>query len=117
MLRLFHSKKGQSTAEYAIVIGLVLAAAVAMQTFVKRGMQGKFKKAVDNFSSATGGSTGQYEPYYIQSDFEADTAAYKMTEKTTDGGGFEKHMGIDGGSAKTTTRSGYQKQRSWTEAQ
>ena len=41
------SSKGQSTAEYAIVIGLVIAAAVAMQVYVKRGLQGKIKDATD----------------------------------------------------------------------
>ena len=46
MLKL--KRKGQSTAEYAIVIGLVIAAAVAMQVYVKRGLQGKMKDAVDD---------------------------------------------------------------------
>jgi len=51
MLR--QSRKGQSTAEYAIVIGLVIAAAVAMQVYVKRGIQAKVKGAVD-FDPSTG---------------------------------------------------------------
>lgn len=63
-------KKGQSTAEYAIVIGLVIAAAVAMQVYVKRGIQGKIKDAVDFSkkdvtSGVTIGTTSQYEPYYL----------------------------------------------------
>ena len=40
-------RKGQSTAEYAIVIGLVIAAAVAMQVYVKRGIQGRIRDAVN----------------------------------------------------------------------
>ena len=63
-------KKGQSTAEYAVVIGLVIAAAVAMQVYVKRGIQGKIKDAVgfsstDATSGVTIGNTTQYEPYYL----------------------------------------------------
>ncbi|PIQ87729.1 MAG: hypothetical protein COV73_02575 [Candidatus Omnitrophica bacterium CG11_big_fil_rev_8_21_14_0_20_43_6] len=61
-------RKGQSTAEYAIVIGLVIAAAVAMQVYVKRSIQGKMKDAVDyNEQVAVGiglGTTPQYEPLY-----------------------------------------------------
>ncbi len=67
MLRMM--RKGQSTAEYAIVIGLVIAAVVAMQVYVKRGLQGKIKdatvyKATDDTVT---GATGQYEPYYAGS--------------------------------------------------
>ena len=61
-------KKGQSTAEYAIVIGLVLAAVVAMQVYVKRGIQGQFK---DASNAAVEGGAGygvnkytQFEPQY-----------------------------------------------------
>lgn len=39
-------KKGQSTAEYAILIGLIIAAAIGMQTYVKRGMQAKLRNQV-----------------------------------------------------------------------
>ena len=67
--------KGQSTAEYAILIGLVIAAAVAMQIYVKRGLQARVHDAsqvlVRQTSNAADGlaASGQYEPYYIRSDF------------------------------------------------
>ncbi len=59
-------RKGQSTAEYAIVIGLVIAAAVAMQVYVKRSLQGKMKDAADYNDPAAAGilSGRQYEPDY-----------------------------------------------------
>ncbi len=41
-------RKGQSTAEYAIVIGLVIAAAVGMQIYVKRGEEGRLKQTADD---------------------------------------------------------------------
>ena len=69
MLR--RSRKGQSTAEYAIVIGLVLAAAIGMQVYVKRGMQGKVRNASDAKIVIPGGGSDygvntwtQYEPQY-----------------------------------------------------
>jgi len=68
------NRKGQNIAEYSILIALVIAAAVAMQTYVKRGLQGRIADAVDNAPTANLGDAGtiqfttkQYEPYYIDS--------------------------------------------------
>jgi hypothetical protein len=68
------NRKGQNVLEYSILIALVVGAAVAMQTYVKRGLQGRVKDAVDHVGTGSdvGGSnlafTGaQYEPYYVQS--------------------------------------------------
>ncbi|MDD5130711.1 MAG: hypothetical protein PHS66_06685 [Candidatus Omnitrophica bacterium] len=75
-------KKGQSTAEYAVVIGLVIAAAVAMQVYVKRGIQGKMKDAADyNDPAATMLRTTQYEPNYQTT--ENMTATRDATETTS----------------------------------
>ncbi len=54
---MFLKKKAQSIVEYAILIGLIAAAVVAMQIYVKRGLQAKIAGAVDQ---EWGG--GQYEP-------------------------------------------------------
>jgi len=69
------NKKGQNTAEYAILIALIIAAAVGMQTYVKRGLQGRVHEAVRNTGTPgdVGGTTlnfsgNQYEPYYTESD-------------------------------------------------
>lgn len=66
-------RKGQNIAEYSILIALVIAAAVAMQVYVKRGIQGKVADAVDYAPTiaidgvdANIGVTKQYEPYYQQ---------------------------------------------------
>ena len=47
-MRLFR-EKGQSTAEYAILIGVVIGVLLVVQTYVKRGMQGRFKDSTDDF--------------------------------------------------------------------
>lgn len=79
--------RAQSTAEYAIILGVVIGAAVAMQLYVKRGLQAKISDGTDAFTgieatltpsdaaATTGGSvvlgtTSQYEPYYIESSNE-----------------------------------------------
>ncbi len=63
------NRRGQNIAEYSILIALVVAAAVAMNTYVKRGVQGRMKDAVDT-TQGGGGFTfsgKQYEPYYASS--------------------------------------------------
>ena len=69
--------KAQSTAEYVIVLGLIVAAVVAMQSYIKRGFQGRIKDAVD-YKDQGGQSanvvvfnTTQYEPYYLSSTFDS----------------------------------------------
>lgn len=49
------NKKAQSTLEYAVVIAVVVAALIAMQAYVKRGMQGKLKQSSDDIGE-------QYSP-------------------------------------------------------
>ena len=75
-------RKGQSIAEYAVLLSLVIAAAVAMQVYVKRGVQAKIKSGTDAYTSvaekidAAGGKTvefkalAQYEPYYQESTYD-----------------------------------------------
>lgn len=103
MLRL--NKKGQNTAEYAIVIALVLGAAIAMQTYVKRSMQGGVKYAVDKLQSTEGDSItgGQYEPYYLQTTYDTSVDGYTNSEQTVAGGGVNRVLGL-----KSTWRAGNQ---------
>jgi uncharacterized protein (UPF0333 family) len=80
MFLLLRNRKAQSTAEYAIVIGIVIAAALAMQTYVKRGLQGGIKFAVDKAGSSAANAKNQYEPYYSASSYET-TATTDSTSK------------------------------------
>ena len=70
-------RKGQSMAEYAIVLTVVVTAIVAMQIYVKRGLQGKVRDVTDNvgFGLTNAGITPvtkQYEPYYAQSNYQTN---------------------------------------------
>ena len=71
--------KGQSTAEYAILIALVIGAIVGMQVYVQRAISAGIKGKTDDMSAAMGG-TSQYEPYYTESEYEqyrnSETGAY-----------------------------------------
>lgn len=103
------SRKGQSTAEYAILIALVVAVAVAMQTYVKRSLQGGIKFAVDKVKKSDT-AVGQYEPYYLESSYDTTISAYKDTEETKDQGEVVRTFGADD-KVKTITRGGQQKLR------
>lgn len=65
------NRRGQSTAEYVICLSVVIGAWVAMQVYVKRGIQGRIKGVTDTADGLLldQGLTRaelplQYEPYY-----------------------------------------------------
>jgi hypothetical protein len=86
-------KRAQTTAEYAILIALVVAAVTAMQIYVKRGMQGKVKDVVDGMGTGmgyAGAVTSQYEPYYLNS-----------TSNTNQSGNDNETVAIGGATTRT----------------
>lgn len=93
---------GQTTAEYAVVIGVVIAAVVAMQVYVKRGLQAKVKGVADNLTQqgADTAKTKQYEPYYTESTYEV-TQDRGSTDKVVTGGAVSRT-----GITETTERTG-----------
>jgi Flp pilus assembly pilin Flp len=66
MLKYFRNRKGQNTAEYAILIALVVGGVIAMQTYAQRALQGRLRDASVSYRDSTSaiGNTLQYEPYY-----------------------------------------------------
>ncbi len=71
MLRKLRRKRGQNTAEYAVLIALVIGAAIAMQVYVKRALQAKTFDASSHLAAAggLGAGTAQFEPQYLDSSF------------------------------------------------
>ena len=68
--------EGQNTAEYAILIALVVAGVIAMQTYTQRSLQAKMRDAGKYLSTSgdtqLNGITAsqQYEPYYQNSTYQ-----------------------------------------------
>lgn len=130
-------RRGQSTAEYAVMLGVVLTALVAMQVYIKRGAQGRVKLGVDEFTRAGTGNVGwidddavatgdvklsrdqaQYEPYYAESDY---TVSRQSTEeediKLAQGKITRKIPEAETDREKTTRKAvGFQRQRTWNDA-
>lgn len=76
MLR-YLNKRGQGTLEYAIIIAVVVAALIAMQVYIKRGLQGKLKQSSDEIGE-------QYSPGYTSATY-GTTSAVISTETVTGG--------------------------------
>ena len=82
MLRNFlKNRKAQNTAEYALLIALVVAGVIAMQTYAQRALQARVHDA-SVFLAQKGSGDGtipqlknsvQYEPYYTGSDYNVQT--------------------------------------------
>jgi Flp pilus assembly pilin Flp len=55
-------KRAQSTLEYAVIIAVVVGALIAMQVYVKRGLQGRLRQATDDIGDqfAPGVTTTNY---------------------------------------------------------
>ena len=91
MWKLLRSKKAQNTAEYALLIALVIGVFSAMQIYVRRGLNARIKDGTDNLPRMVLGQTNgeasmdlfngteQYEPYYIRE------GAYTMTTTSSEG--------------------------------
>jgi Flp pilus assembly pilin Flp len=104
MLRILRNKRAQTTAEYAILIGLVVAALLAMQTYVKRGLNAKMKDGTDAYTAlAVGeGATTQYEPYYLNQT-TISNSSQDVDENMYTNGTFVKE--VDSASNRTSNQS------------
>ena len=85
--KLIRNKKAQQTAEYALLIALVVAAVIAMQTYAQRAIQARIKGASDYLADQTSalGAQNQYEPYYLESSYQVsrdDTTVDIHTNET-----------------------------------
>lgn len=70
--KLIKNKKAQNTAEYAILISLVVAGIIAMQTYAQRALQARVRDASIYLADQTSdlGTAQQYEPYYLESNYQ-----------------------------------------------
>lgn len=69
------NRKAQSTLEYAIIIAVVVAGLIAMQAYMKRGLQGKLRQASDEIGE-------QFSPGQTTGTVNV-TSKYSTTETVT----------------------------------
>ena len=100
------NRKGQNTAEYALLIALVVAAIIAMQTYAQRALQARIRDASQYMKTTTSGlgTTDQYEPYYLQTNYAITRAS---NEKEIQGKGV---VAINADTTRTRGAGGFQAQ-------
>jgi len=78
---LLKNKKAQNTAEYALLIALVVAGVIAMQTYAQRALQARVRDASLYLTNQTDtlGKTNQYEPYYLSTNYTIDRSSNETT--------------------------------------
>jgi uncharacterized protein (UPF0333 family) len=105
--KLLRNKKAQQTAEYALLISLVVAAVIAMQTYAQRTIQARIRDASQYLTSQTSamGSTNQYEPYYLDTDYNVLSDSTKTEIQDNETIRFEQDFN------RTRGGSGYQTSR------
>jgi len=99
---LIFSKRAQSTLEYSILFSIIVAAAVAMQVYIKRGLGGGIKYGVDKMVKSD--IRKQYEPYYLESAFTVTSKGGTDTETMSVGGAVTRTF-----DKRDISRNGYQR--------
>jgi hypothetical protein len=69
-------KRGQSILEFTILLVIVIGAFIAMQLYMKRGIQGRWKSAIDDFGD-------QYHPRLTNGNIVYRTTATSTTQIQT----------------------------------
>lgn len=102
--KLIKNKKAQNTAEYAILISLVVAGIIAMQTYAQRALQARVRDAATYLKNTTSdlGTSVQYEPYYLATDYTIDRTS--TDEKFLS----DQLTGVGQRATDTSTRDGAQ---------
>lgn len=107
--KLIKNKKAQQTAEYALLISLVVAAVIAMQTYAQRTIQARIRDASQYLATETSelGTTNQYEPYYLETDYQV--VRDDLVKDTQTGVGTGAVVALDKLTNRTRGADGYQK--------
>ena len=104
---LLKNKKAQNTAEYALLIALVVAGVIAMQTYAQRALQARVRDASLYLTNQTSdlGTTNQYEPYYLSSNYSVDRASNEqiVLNNTSSGKVMDNFRGRDTGGFQRST--------------
>ena len=103
--QLRNNKKAQNTAEYALLIALVIAGVIAMQTYAQRSLQARMRDAGAFMTQQTNemGMSNQYEPYYLNSSYDVSrnsTSNKRLDSRTT---------AYDSNTARVRAANGYEK--------
>lgn len=100
MFKRLSQKRAQSTLEYAVLIGVIVAGLIGMQVYLKRGFQGKLREGADSMGE-------QFSPEATTYNYTTNSFT-NSTEDLTTGG--VTTTNID---TQTTNRSGNEQVSGW----
>lgn len=92
---LYRKRSGQSILEYALLLGVIAAGILIMQSFVKRGFQGRLKDSADRISGGEAFSAGG-TTVFQKRDLTTDQEITEETATTTTGGISNYVSGLEG---------------------
>ncbi len=84
----YSGRRGQSTLEYVILTGFVVAALIAMGVYMKRGFQGKLRESTDQVG-------GQYSAYHTASDYTTVSSSHQNEVQSKGGKSTTYILGAD----------------------
>jgi len=98
--------KGQSTLEYAVITAVVVGALLAIQIYMKRGMQGKLRDSTDQIGE-------QFDAE--NTEVRRETRRTGTTLQSVEGGATTSHTGdVEGkGAAEIRTETGDETVGAW----
>ncbi len=85
-MNFLHNKRAQSALEYAVVLAVIAGALIAMQIYMKRGIEGRFRSSTDDIGE-------QFDAK--KADYSYTTTRNATTKDETDDGITSTFMGED----------------------
>ena len=85
-----HNHKGQTILEYTVLVIIILGVMVAMKDYVKRGIQGRWKSATDDFGD-------QYDPQAVNSNIMYATQVNSDSIVNIENGSYSSTSGQEQG--------------------
>lgn len=79
MMILIKNSRAQITSEYAILVVLIIGALVAMQVYLKKGLQARLKDAIDYPFASGVFNTNLYEPEFVNR-YDNSIREYEIVE-------------------------------------
>jgi len=80
-------RRGQTILEYTVILIVVLGVLITMKDYIKRGIQGRWKTATDEFGD-------QYDPQYINSNINYSTQVNAISTVTVVNGDNDSQVGL-----------------------
>jgi len=80
---MFRSRKGQSALEYAVIVSVVIGALLAMQIYMKRGLENRMRQSGDSVGKQFAAGTTTVERITNRSSFITETTLTGTTNTIT----------------------------------